>query len=48
MEVCEFLNGGDFPKGFYPIQRKRLVVRVSQYIMVDKDLYHKGKDGVLR
>ena len=48
MEVCEFLNGGDFPKDLNPTQRKRLVVRASQYTMVDKDLYHKGKDGVLR
>ena len=24
------------------------MVRASQYILVDKDLYHKGKDGVLR
>ena len=47
-EVCEFLDGGDFPKGLNSTQRKRLVVRASQYIMVDKDLYHKGKDGVLR
>ena len=47
MEVCEFFNGGDFPKGLNPTQRKQLVVRASQYITVDKDLYHKGKDSVL-
>ena len=48
MEVCEFLDGGDFPKGLNSTQRKRLVVRAFQYMVVDKDLYHKGKDGVLR
>ena len=36
MEVCEFLNGGDFPKDLNPTQRKRLVVRASQYTMVDR------------
>ena len=47
-EVCEFLDGGDFPKGLNSTQRKRLVVRAYQFMMVDKHLYHKGKDGVLQ
>ena len=48
IEVCEFLNDGDFPKDLNSTQRRRLVVRASQYTIVDKDLYHKGKDGVLQ
>ena len=48
LEVREFLGSGIFPKEFDNLQRKRLVARSSQYVMVDRDLYQKGKDGILR
>ena len=48
LEIQELLNDGVFPKDLNGLQRRRLVSRSSQYVVVGKDLYHKGKDDILR
>ena len=41
LEIQGLLNDGVFSKDLNKLQRRRLVSRYSQYIVVGKDLYHK-------
>ena len=47
-DVKHFLLTGECPPHLDKAQRRRLIPKVASYQLIGEDLYHKGKDLVLR
>ena len=47
-DIKQFLITGECPKHLDKVQRHRLVARAVSYHLIGEELYHKGKDLVLR
>ena len=47
-DVKHFLLTGECPQHLDKIQRRQLTLKVTSYQLIGEDLYHKGKDLVLR
>ncbi|RYA53906.1 hypothetical protein DD596_26000, partial [Enterobacter cloacae complex sp. 4DZ3-28B] len=47
-DIIFFLQAGECPKHLDKVQRHRLVKKATPYQLIGDDLYHKGKDLVLR
>ena len=47
-DVKHFLLIGECPQHLDKVQRRRLTLKVTSYQLIGEDLYHKGKDLVLR
>ena len=47
-DVKHFLLTGECPPHLDKAQRQRLIPKVASYQLIGEDLYHKGKDLVLR
>lgn len=47
-DIKKFLLTGECPKHLDKVQRHRLVAKVVSYQLIGGELYHKGKDLVLR
>ena len=47
-DILFFLHSGECPKNMERVQRHRLVKKSLSYQLIGDDLYHKGKDLILR
>ena len=47
-DIKYFLLTGECPRHLDKVQQHRLVTKVTSYQLIGEDLYHKGKDLVLR